>query len=660
MATSQATLQQGLDLYRAGKLDEAERIYRQHLEVNPRDGDARHLLGLIALARGRLDSAIDELRMAVECNPTVGMYHLSLGKACRSAGRGDEALQAFREAARWEPQSATAHNELGSALREARQSAQAEREYREAVRLDPAMAAAHNNLGNVLQDGRRFGEAIRSFQTAAALAPDSAEVQFNLGNCHQAQENHADAIAAYRRAIQLRPGFADAFRQLGATLRAAGDPAQAANCHREALRLKPDYVEALVGLGVALFELGQNEEAKTHLQRALALRPGEPVAGYNLAAILHREGRYDEAEALYRGVLALVGDELGSMTGLGDIRMHRGELAQALEWYEKTLRIFPGDPHATFGRAIVQLTQGNLVEGWQGYERRFDASEPSRNDRPPQPQWDGSSLGNKTLLVEAEGGLGDVLQFVRYVPLVRQRNMAARVVVKVPARLMPLLSSSGFEGLLADDGPAVKWDLCLRMMSLPRLFGTTLETIPRSVPYIAPRPDRLEAWRRRLAPYEGFKVGLAWRGNPAYLTDRHRSIPFENLAPLLAVGGVCWFSLQKGLGTAELAAQKGDRRIVDFGEMLDADGAFVDTAAIIPHLHLLITSDTALAHLAGAMGAPVWVALSAAAEWRWLRDRDDSPWYPTMRLFRQRRLDDWSDVLTEMANALARRIAGQT
>jgi tetratricopeptide (TPR) repeat protein len=650
----QPTLHLALQHHRAGRLDEAERLYRQALKVDPANADAHHLLGMIELSRGRANEAIEHIAQAIAQRPAVAEFHQHLGAVYQALGRSDESAASCREAVRLAPGSAAAHNELGNALRELGEFAEAEACYRMAVRFDPQLAVAHNNLGSVLEDQERLIEAMASFREAARLAPGIAEIQFNLGNCYRAQNLRSEAIAAYCRAIAIRPSFATAHHLVGVLLQSEQRYAEAAECHRQALRWQPDFVEAHNALGVALQYLDQVEESKACYHRVIQIEPQDRVAMYNLATVLHLEGRYREAESLYQDVIErLEADNVAAGCSPCGQRHATNTPAD----YRPVLDVKLVRAEAQLCRGMILLAEGRFAEGWEGFEHRLHCTT-SAHPRHTQPGWDGTDLPGRTLLVHAEYGLGDALQFVRYLPLVRRRAARMRILFEVDARLIPLLTLAGFEGLLPRGETSPACDAQVPLMSLPRVFGTTLATIPCDIPYLRVDPQRAANWRSRLADVEGLKVGIHWQGNPTYIDDRHRSVRLERFEPLARVRGVRLISLQKGAGCEQLAHVRDRFEVLEL-EGLDAEGgAFMDTAAAIDNLDLLITSDSAIAHVAGALGAPVWLILSSACDWRWLLERAESPWYPTMRLFRQERLDEWDGVFERMALELERRVAG--
>jgi hypothetical protein len=361
----------------------------------------------------------------------------------------------------------------------------------------------------------------------------------------------------------------------------------------------------------------------------------------------------DAAIEHYRGLLASDPADFESLHRLGTIYLLKCELPAAREYFDRALQIESDHVEAHHNRAGALLLAGNLVEGLPDYEWRHRLRDYPRVAYPWK-EWSGEPLAGRTIVLWAEQGFGDTLQFIRYAPLVKQQ--AARVAVMCSTTLRPLLTRTpGVDALLTPEGELIEADFCLPMMSLPYRLGTTLETIPAQVPYLFTDPKLVDHWRQRLGRWDGFTVGINWQGSPRLRADRKRSIPLIHYEPLAKVPGLRLFNLQKGPGLEQLTAVGQSWSVIDFGDEVDRSaGAFMDTAAIMQSLDLVITSDTVTAHLAGALGVPVWVALQLVPEWRWLLEREDSPWYPTMRLFRQQRAGDWPEVFQRMAGELAR------
>jgi hypothetical protein len=321
--------------------------------------------------------------------------------------------------------------------------------------------------------------------------------------------------------------------------------------------------------------------------------------------------------------------------------------------YARCIKLRPHHVDAHLNRSLTWLRQGNFALGWAEYEWRLRKKNASA--RPPtQPAWNGFSPSGLRVLLNAEQGLGDTLQFIRYAALLKQRG--ATVIFECPEKLLKLLARTpGIDTLFAQGQEPPEHDLYSPLMSLPGLMGTTLESIPADVPYVHPDAGLVDYWRHELSPYPEFKVGINWQGNPGYAGDFHRSIPLRRLAPLATVPGVRLLSIQKCDGAEQISELGGEFAVVDLGGRFnDANGPFMDSAAVMKNLDLVITSDTAAAHLAGALGVPVWLILSAAPGWQWMSGREDSPWYPTMRLFRQPKLGDWPSVFRRIAGELAK------
>jgi tetratricopeptide (TPR) repeat protein len=463
----------------------------------------------------------------------------------------------------------------------------------------------------------------------------------------QTQGRAAAALAFYDRALSLKPADPVAWFNRGLLLLAARRADEALQSFDRACALSPDQAGYHCNRGAALYDLGRLAEAAFACERALALEPSLAKAALNLGNALMRLGRYAEARDAYRRALETRPDYALAWCGLGIVAKEMGRFGEAMGAFDHALALEPESAEALSNRGCLQLLLGDFASGWEGYEYRWE-----RKQRPiakSEARFDLSSpddLAGRRILVVNDHGLGDTIQFFRYVVLLARAG--ARVTFAGPAKLRRLLASSGAAVDWREEGDlGGAFDERLAISSLPRAFATRLDTIPTPTPYLFAEAGRIARWRTRLAG-PGLKIGLCWRGNVDFRVDPRRSIPPEALAPLLECDGARFFSLQKGGGADALAG-----RIEDFGEALDSGAdAFVDTAAIMAGLDLIVTCDTSIAHLAGALGRPVWVALRHVAEWRWLHGRPDSPWYPSMRLFRADEGDDWRALFAAMARAL--------
>jgi tetratricopeptide (TPR) repeat protein len=495
----------------------------------------------------------------------------------------------------------------------------AEALYRAIVAIEPLHAEAAYNLGVVLQTQGRLPDAIAAYRHAVAVRPGFATAYTNLGAALQDLGQLDDAVASHRQAIALGPDSALAACNLGVALRAQGRFADAAAAFRQALALQPDYDNALANLGAVLLDQGDAAAALEACRRAVAVNPRFVIGLCNLGATYKALNRLDEAEAAYRHALALR----------------------------------PDFPEGHFSLAQILLLKGNLPAAWPEYEWRWKLAEYSwlkaLHGEFAQPRWTGEALHGKTVLIYAEQGLGDTLQFVRFLPAIAERG--GHVVLAAQAPLVKLCSSlPGVTVMPLDRQKLPQFDVHLPLLSLPYVLGASLDTLPAHIPYLRADPALVERWRLRIGR-SGLKVGLVWAGNPSQRGDRFRSPRLRAMAPLFAVPGVDFVALQLGAGREDIAANPLPPNVVDLGPEI---GDFADTAAIMASLDLVVTSCTAPLHLAGALGVPVWGAIPFAPHFFWLLDRSDSPWYPTLRLYRQERPgQDWSGVVGHIAADLS-------
>jgi Flp pilus assembly protein TadD len=459
--------------------------------------------------------------------------------------------------------------------------------------------------------------------------------------------NLARAERIYRMIVQRSPRVAQAWYMLGAVKHLQGRLAEAVSSYQEAIRLVPDFPEASNNLGIALHVMGKSDDAIASLRRALVLKPDYAEAHNNLGNALHERGEVREAENCYRQAVRLRPDYTEAHNNLGNTLRSQRRMAEALECYDQALRLQPDHADVHLSRALAWLELGEFERGWPEYEWRLKCRQYSIPAF-RQPLWDGSPLNGRTILLYADHGLGDALQFIRYAPLVHQRG--GRVILTCGQPLARLLATCpGVDRVVVEGEGSPEAEVYAPLMSLPRIFGTTLATIPAQVPYLFPDEARVELWRDQISSSDELHVGITWQGNPQNTRDRARSFRLSQFEPIARRAGIRLFSLQKGYGCEQLGEIVGRFAVTDLSSGL---GDFMDTAAAILNLDLMIAPDTALAHLAGALGVPTWVALPFAADWRWMSAREDSPWYPTIKLFRQQRWGDWDEVFARMAGEL--------
>jgi tetratricopeptide (TPR) repeat protein len=479
--------------------------------------------------------------------------------------------------------------------------------------------------------------------------PTSPEATHLLGVIAHQNGNLAGAIEHVQRAVKLAPQVALYHANLGEMLRLAGRPKLAAEQAKRALEIEPDMPMALSNLGVALYEMKDYEAAARAQRQAIAAKPDFAEAHSNLGNALHALKRFDEAIAAYRRALELKPNYADAWANLGTTLHHNGDFAEGMVALRRAIALAPHHANAHSGLGILLLMRGDFGEGWDEYEWRLRSSE-RKGPRFPEKPWQGESLAGKHIYVQAEQGFGDTLQFARYIPLLAAR--ARKVTLRVHQQLVTLLLDS-LTGItvLGDRGDPEPYPCDAVLLSLPRLFKTRLETIPAQVPYLHAPAEAVQRWRRQLGKMSGLKVGLVWAGNPEHVNDHRRSVELTQLAPVLTTPGVSFVSLQVGPRAAELKKLKGSN--IDVEDIASAFNDFVESAAAVSALDLVITVDTSMAHLAGALGKPVWVLLPSVTDWRWMLQREDNPWYPNMRLFRPKDSEPEGRVIARVAQELA-------
>jgi len=540
------------------------------------------------------------------------------------------------------------------------QYAEAVENYRLLLQTDPTCAELYVNIGIALKAQGKSDVAIANYKQAIQLKPELAEAYYNLANVLKDQNRHAEAIESYRQAVRLKPDFAQAYYNMGNVLRSNKQLGEAIETYRKAVIIKPDYAIAYNNLAMALNDIGRSAEAVENYRKAIQFRPDYSQAYNNLGIALKDQGHLDEAVECYAEAVRLKSDYPEAYNNMGIALHARGDHDRALECWQRAMELQPDYAQAHWNRSLVLLLRGRFTEGWKEYEWRrktnlLTLAYPHNYDKP---RWDGKPFAQKRLLVHYEQGLGDNLQFVRYLPMVKQ--LGGTVIFETLKPLGGLLRNfAGIDELVGasvDSPPDVEFDAYTSLMDLPGIFGTTMDTIPAEVPYIHADPARVEYWRDRLSR-TAFKVGVVWSGRPTgsneVLSLQHRSCRLEHFSPLADIPDVVLYGLQKGPAAEQTAQLSRQILACNHGEEFED---FTDTAAAIENLDLVISIDTSVAHLAGAMGKPVWVLLKFDADWRWLLDRDDSPWYPTMRLFRQKKPHDWDEVLDRVAGDLRKHV----
>ena len=632
-----------LDLHKQVRLAEAAQHYEAILRDDPDAYDALQLFGVLSMQTGKPQQAAELFARALTLRPLVASLHANFALAMKEIGRWDKAIVSYEKATSLQPDFAEALHGKGVVFAGLCRWEEALACFGQAIALKPDFAEAYCDRGNVHWQLNRDDACLRDYDQAIALRPDYAPAHFNRGVALRRLARFGEAVETFDALIRLAPAHVEAEVNRAETLRSQCQFEEAARSYRRAIALKPNIFEAHFGLGVALRSLGQHAEAVPRFRRAIELYGGHAEPFFMLGASLQALRRFDEAILALDKAVALDPSHLAAHHERG-LALHRAKRApEAIESFNRVIALAPDSADAHLSRALCRLTLGDYTGGCADYEWRSKTKAGAFRRALRGPAWSGAeSLQSKTIFIHGEQGFGDLFQFGRYALLASA--MAGQVILSVPQSLAPFFRQwEPRVVIIGDDDASPEFDLHCPLMSLPRAFGTTVANIPSLVPYLAVDAARIEAWRARLGD-DGLKIGVCWRTGNEHV-DVGRSFDPIHLSALAQVPGVRLISLQLRGGPAP--------RAVESFDTLKADaGIFTETAAAIMACDLVVTCDTAVAHLAGALGAPTWVALKFMAEWRWLMDRADSPWYPTARLFRQRTDGDWMPVFAEMKAAL--------
>jgi tetratricopeptide (TPR) repeat protein len=643
----------GLRHFRSGRYAIAEERARLALASDPQHADSLYLTGLLHARANRIDRAIDFVVRASRINPENPEYLASLGELLGYQDRFAEALKCYNVALKLKLDWADVWVKVGDLQRRQEQFKEALLAYDHALLFDPRHLEAADKNGSLLIELQRYAEALAKFEQSDTIRPGRSETLFKKGVCFQLLARLEEAAASYTMALAADAKNHAARNNLSAVLLEIGELEEAVAQLRKLIQFKPQDVRALNNLGLALTRLRRFDEAVTVLDRAVALDPDLAEAINNRGNVLRRIDRMEEAMADFDRAIALKPDYAHAYANRAACLDDLARPEEALANYNTALALKPDYGDAHWNLAINRLRVGDFKTGWAEAEWRLRAPSLRVHRRHwNRPLWLGSEpIAGKTLLLFNDEGLGDAIQFCRYIPHLAERG--AKVVLEIDGPLKELLSSvAGLTQCVAKGGALPDHDFHCPLMSLPLAFGTTIDTIPSTVPYIS--ADRhTKRWETFLGSTGRPPIGIVWSGSPTHANDRNRSIPLKAMTSLLDVGAQ-FVSLQKNLRENDLATLRERSDILDAAPEIES---FADTAALIQHLDLVISVDTSVAHLAGALGLPVWVLLPYVADYRWLIDRDDSPWYPTARLFRQTANRDYADVLDRVRTDLNERIA---
>jgi tetratricopeptide (TPR) repeat protein len=674
---------EGLRHHAAGRFAAAARSYQQALQAKPDDPDTLLLFGILARQTRQHTGAVTLIRAAIAVLPAgwaTAHFHLNLAHAYHASGDLAEAETACRRALVLNPEMTAAHCRLADILADQGRLEEAEQCCRAVLAVKPEFAHVYYSLGSVLcrkgnyisaavsyksaikLEPRRaefyfgFGYALNrlddvraareAFVAAIRLQPDFAEAHLNLGNLYYDHGHAAAAALHYGKALHLRPRYLKAIINLGNALTKHGRASEAIACYRRALELQPNSVAAQHGLGNALADSKDWDAARECFEKALALEPGSADVLNSLGNLHYSRKSMRDAAGAYRQALEIDASYARAYVNLGNAVLAQGRHNEARTYYEQGLALDASLPGARYNLALTQLRNGEFTKGWQNYEARWDFEELRLRRRHANTSlWKGEPLEGKTILLHAEQGLGDTLQFVRFVPLVVRRG--GRVILEVQSPLARLLRGFPEVAQVVVRGAMLPaFDYQCPLMSLPLALGTSLESIPSAEGYLK---FALDTRQTKPDKASQLRVGLAWSGNPRNKGDANRSMPLVALLPLADVPGLKLISLQKDTGVEQLASLRDQLPIEDAAS---SHTDMQETAKLVASLDLVLSVDTSIAHLAGAMGKPVWIMLPWVADWRWMEQRSTSLWYASARLFRQTAVGDWDSVARQIVAAL--------
>lgn len=636
-----ALLSGAMAQHQKGQLQQAKAGYEAILAAQPQHYQALHLLGLVAVQTGNFAAAVDLIGKAIDIYPHDADFFANRGLALQQLQQLEAAVLSYNQAVAINPKHVGAYSNRGMALHRLGRLEAALASYDQAVALNPGVAEFHFFRGNVLQAMQRHDAAITSFGQAIALRADHAQACFNRGFSQQVLRQWEAALASYDKAISIHPAYAEAHCNRAAVLQELKRLDEVVAACDKALALKPDYAEAHTNRGVALYGLQRYEEAIASYDAAISLKPDYLKAHTNRGVAQHGLKQWDAALASYEQAIALRPDYAQAHASRG-LTLHAcGRWDAALASFDKAIALDADDAQTYFNKSMTLLLRGDFAAGWPLYEWRWETEKSKPRKRGfTQPLWLGAEpVDGKTILLHSEQGFGDTIQFVRYAKLLAAQG--ARVVLEAPQALMGLLRGlEGVHTLVATGSPLPPFDMHCPLLSLPLAFKTDLRKIPVTDAYLHGDADKVARWAERLGTPVKHRVGLVWSGNAEHANDSNRSIALANLLPYLPE--TCeYVSLHKELRDADRASLVAHGGIRHFGEQLQD---FSDTAALVTLMNRVISVDTSTAHLSAALGKPTAILLPLVPDWRWLLDREDSPWYPSAKLYRQGVDGDWDGV----------------
>lgn len=686
----QTTLRQAVQAHQASDFANAIQRYEQILTADPNHAKAHQLLGLAYFQTGNLAQALTCVRKAVALNPNCAEFLASLGTILRAGNDTAAAVSVFQKSLQIDSSQAGVWFNLGNAFVDAGMPKEATQCFLQASQLQPELADVWRNLGNAYRTQQRHSDARDAYQRALAIRPEWIDVLealgqnayqisafeesrsyfeqvvsqapeltnswIQLGLAHHHLENYSQAIDCFQRATDDAKFAAQAHDCLGNAWAKTGDLEAATKNYERALELQPSRASTWNNLGNLFLKQSYLASAIACYRCAIDSQPSFANAIFNYGHALTEFGEWDRAIEQFRQAIQFDDNNIDYRLNYANTLFDMGELTRAREAYQEIIKRDPNHARCRYNQSLLLLHSGELKQGFQEYENRLQLPGVNRLQVDPTKNWQGEFLPNSVLLLDCEQGLGDTIQFVRYARWARDR--VGKLILRCQDSLVPLLKNvDGIDACVAESTPVPSFDYYLSLLSLPAKHGTELHTIPAQTPYLFPGQNRTYALQSQLSSIKEFKVGISWQGNPEFKKDRYRSIPLAMFSSLAKVEGCQLIKLQKGYGADQATSLINKNLLLDIdSDVSGANRDVVETARLIQQMDLVITSDSFIAHLAGALNVPTWIALGCVPEWRWMNQGESSPWYPSVKLFRQTKRGEWQAVFEEMTQTLKEQV----
>jgi len=648
--------QQAIELFEKGDYNTAEIILDELLANNKNDFDVLNFLGVINLNLSEFDKAIKYFSKVILLYKKHPHAHYNLAFCFQQIKENEKAIIHYKKVIELQPSNLDALNNVGLIYFSLQQYVKAEFYYKLALEISPSNPTVCNNLGNLCLALEKFEDATAYYHKAISAEPGNSDYHYNLGTALLKQKKYEGSLENLRKSIELNPDHREAYNNMGNIFIALQDYKSAEKCFQKVLSFSKEDENAYFNLGVCFQNSDKLDDANEAYKKALQINPDKNEAYINIGNVLNKKGEYEKSEEYFNKVLKDDPSKIVVLTNMGVAKLELGFIQEALDLFNAVLKINNEIVEAHYNKAHCHFLLGNLEEGWKEYEWRFKHKDFNKRTF-SKPVLKNQDVKGKNILVFDEQGLGDSIQFVRYLKLLKQLN--CKVIFECDPRLALLYKNmDGVDRLILRESnssePKIDYDYQIALLNLPLFFKTNLENIPSEVPYIKPDQALVEKFGKILSDNDSFKVGLVWGGNPKHTGDKKRSCPLKEFSPLFSLKGVRFYSLQMGLPLKQL--KDSAYPVADLSEIIND---MPDTAAFIENLDLVISVDTSVAHLAGAMAKNVWLLLPFLPDWRWMLNRSDTLWYPSMYLFRQKKLGDWNGVFEEVKRELEKQVQEQ-